>query len=134
MGDVTLIFPLTYMNLSGTVVPSLVKEGDEVIVICDQMDLPAGSLRVKKGGSSAGHNGLKSMLSFLPGNFKRVYIGVGRPEEGVSVPDHVLSRFSDSDRILVDRAEEKAVDCLVSLLEGETFEKIQMEANSFKVD
>lgn len=134
MGDVTLIFPLTYMNLSGTVVPSLVKEGDEVIVICDQMDLPAGSLRVKKGGSSAGHNGLKSMLSFLPGNFKRVYIGVGRPEEGVSVQDHVLSRFSDSDRILVDKTEEKAVSCLVSLLEGETFEKIQMEANSFKVD
>ncbi|MCR5732765.1 MAG: aminoacyl-tRNA hydrolase [Sphaerochaetaceae bacterium] len=134
LGDVCLVFPLTFMNLSGEVVPSLVREGDEVIVICDQMDLPPGSLRIKNGGSSAGHNGLKSMLSHLPNNFKRVYIGVGRPEEGISVPDHVLSRFSDSDRLLVDRAEEEAVECLAAFLNGERFEKVQMKANSFKAE
>ncbi len=133
-GRAVLVFPLTYMNLSGNAVPGLVKEGDEVIVICDQMDLAPGCLRIKNGGSSAGHNGLKSMLSALPGNFKRVYIGVGRPEEGVSVPDHVLSRFSDADRALVDKAQDEAVSCLVSLLKKERFDIVQMRANSFRAE
>lgn len=133
-GKVTLVFPLTYMNLSGNAARGLVKEGDDVIVICDQMDLHPGTLRIKNGGSSAGHNGLKSMLLAVPSNFKRVYIGVGRPEEGVPVPDHVLSHFSDEDRVLVDKAQNEAVECLVALLKGERFEIVQMRANSFRAE
>ena len=120
------------MDASGKVVPITVNEGDEVIVISDQMDLPCGKIRLKKGGSSAGHNGLKSMLSFLPNNFTRMYIGVGRPKEGVSVPDHVLSKFSEEDRALVDKAEEKAASILESLIKGEeSFAILQGQANSW---
>lgn len=133
-GKVTLVFPLTYMNLSGNVARNLVRAEDDVIVICDQMDLRPGSLRMRNGGSSAGHNGLKSMLSAIEGDFKRVYIGVGRPPEGVSVPDHVLSRFSDEDRALVDRAEDEAVSCIAALLRKERFELVQMRANSFRAE
>ena len=130
--EVKLVFPLTYMNESGKVVPKTVNEGDEVIVISDQMDLPCGKIRLKKGGSSAGHNGLKSMLSFLPNNFTRMYIGVGRPKEGVSVPDHVLSKFSEEDRALVDKAEEKAASILENLIKGEeSFAILQGQANSW---
>lgn len=132
---VRLVFPLTYMNNSGRVVPKMVSEGDLVIVICDQMDLPPGKIRLRMGGSSAGHNGLKSMMEYLPDGFIRMYIGVGRPSDGVSVPDHVLSGFSDSDRALVDMAEEKAADILIRFLKGEEKEeRLIQEANSFRAE
>jgi len=103
--EVKLVFPLTYMNNSGEVVKSVVKEGDEVLVICDQMDLEPGRIRLRfKGSSSAGHNGLKSMMAYLPEGFMRLYIGVGHPSEGVSVPDHVLSRFSPDEEKRVKEA------------------------------
>ena len=134
--SVRLVFPLTFMNSSGKVVPKVVSEGDAVIVICDQMDLPPGRIRLRMGGSSsAGHNGLKSMMEYLPDGFARMYIGVGRPQEGVAVPDHVLSPFSGSDRILIDRAEEKAADILIRLLAGEEKqERLIQEANSYRAE
>lgn len=64
-----------------------------------------------------------------------MYIGVGRPQEGVAVPDHVLSPFSESDRILIDRAEEKAADILIRLLAGEEKqERLIQEANSYRAE
>ena len=130
--NIKLVFPLTYMNRSGKVVNRTVKEFDELIVICDQMDLPCGKIRLKRGGSSAGHNGLKSMLEAYPQNFIRMYIGVGRPQEGISVSDHVLSRFSEQDRALIEKAEAKAAEILEKLLCNEqTFAILQGEANSW---
>lgn len=130
-GDVCLVFPLTYMNNSGQVVPELVEEGDEVIVLCDQMDLPPGEIKLKKKGSSAGHNGLKSMMEALPQNFTRLYIGVGHPDEDVTVPDYVLSRPNDIDRALIDKASSAAVSALVEYFKGERFELVQQKINSF---
>lgn len=131
-GPVTLIFPLTYMNESGAIVNGLVKEGDEVIVICDQMDLPPGKLRVRNGGHSAGHNGLKSMMAALPQNFLRWYIGTGHPEPDGDVPDYVLSPFPPNDRLLVEKAEDIAKETLCAYLEGESLVNVQQKANSFK--
>ena len=125
-----LVFPLTYMNSSGEVVPKVVGEGDAVLVICDQMDLPCGRMRLRTKGSSAGHNGLKSMMAHLPEGFWRLYIGVGRPDEGVSVIDHVLTRFSPEDRALVDKAEEKAAEAVLRLYGGERLESVLQWANS----
>ncbi len=130
-GDVCLVFPLTYMNNSGQVVPDLVKEGDEVIVLCDQMDLPPGSLKLKKKGSSAGHNGLKSMMAYIPQNFTRLYIGVGHPNSDMTVPDYVLSAPSAEDRVLIDKASKAAVEALVEYFKGERFELVQQKINSF---
>ena len=128
--DVRLVFPLTYMNSSGEVVPSVTAPGDRVIVICDQMDLPPGKIRIRKGGSSAGHNGLKSMIANIGSDFIRVYIGIGRPEPGVKVPDHVLSRFSAEDRAEVDKAEDKAAEAVLRLYSGEKLESVEQWANS----
>lgn len=128
---VKLVFPLTYMNNSGEAVKGCVKEGDEVLVICDQMDLPPGKIRLRlKGSSSAGHNGLKSMMANLPDGFMRMYIGVGHPSPGVSVPDHVLSSFSEEESILVKEAEKKAVSCIVDLINGMDRNRLLQEANS----
>ena len=105
---VRLVFPLTYMNDSGRVVPRLVSGGDRV------------------------HNGLKSMMQALPDGFERLYIGVGRPGDGVSVVDHVLSRPDEEDRRLIDAAEAEAAEGLRLLIEGEDFQKVVQRLNSFR--
>ena len=97
---VKLVFPLTYMNSSGLAVAKTVSEGDRVLVICDQMDLPCGRIRLRAKGSNAGHNGLKSMMEALPEGFMRLYIGVGRPQEGVSVIDHVLDQLGGKSGVI----------------------------------
>lgn len=130
--NLTLIEPLTYMNNSGEVFKDIVKEGDAVIVVVDQMDLPPGRLRLKRGGGSAGHNGLKSIISNYGEDFIRIYIGVGRPEEGVSVPDHVLSKPNEEDDSLIDKATDRAAEAIISLIEGEEFAKLVQSVNSFK--
>ena len=131
-GKIALVEPLTYMNLSGEVFPELVKDGDEVIVIVDQMDLPPGRIRVRRGGSSAGHNGLKSIIAAYGEDFIRIYIGTGRPEEGVSVADHVLSRFSDDVRPLVDKDIDKAAETAFEIASGEVLNGVIQRANSFQ--
>ena len=130
-GNDILVEPLTYMNASGDIIPSLLKEGDKLVVICDQMDLPPGKLRIRLKGGSAGHNGLKSIIGHWGEDFIHVYIGVGHPEEGVSVPDHVLSRFSPSDASLVDKATDMASEAVLDLLEGKPVNEILQKANSF---
>ena len=128
--SLVLVEPLTYMNASGEIARDCIPADDNVVVIVDQMDLPPGKIRIRKGGSSAGHNGLKSMIVAIGPDFIRVYIGIGRPAEGVPVPEHVLSRFSPSDRLLVDEAEQKAAEAVLKLFEGEDFNHVVQWANS----
>ena len=90
-----LVTPLTYMNNSGKVLPflhPLYEQIEDVIVVCDTLDLPPGMIRIRKGGSSAGHNGLKSLIAYAQSpNFIRIYVGIGRPVPPRTVIDHVLS-------------------------------------------
>ena len=130
-GSDILVEPLTYMNKSGDIIPSLLREGDSLIVICDQMDLPPGKLRIRMKGGSAGHNGLKSVIQYWGEDFIHVYIGIGHPEEGISFPDHVLSRFSPSDSLLVDKATTMAAEAVLDILEGKPINEILQKANSF---
>ncbi len=130
LADLSLVEPLTYMNSSGDVVEENLKEGDTMVVIVDQMDLPPGRIRIRAGGGSAGHNGLKSIIAAHGPDFIRVYIGIGRPEPGTAVVDHVLTRFSPEDRALVDKAEEKAAEAVLRLYGGERLESVLQWANS----
>lgn len=132
-GRDVLVEPLTYMNNSGMAVPYLLKDEDRLIVICDQMDLPPGKIRIRLKGGSAGHNGLKSIIQYWSEDFIHVYIGVGRPEEGVSVPDHVLSRFSPEDELLIQKATDKAAEAVLDILDGKPINEIIQSANSFQV-
>ncbi len=128
--NVKLVFPLTYMNSSGECDPSVVSEGDEVLDIVDQLDLPPGTHRLRRKGSSAGHNGLKSMLSYLPGNFMRLYIGIGRPPEGMATADYVLSKFNEDELPLIEKAEERAAEVIRKYIEGEDLSRLMQEANT----
>ena len=130
-GSLTLVEPLTYMNNSGRIFPRLVKGEDTVIVIVDNMDLPLGRIRIRQGGGDAGHNGLKSIISHIGKDFLRIYIGIGRPAEGVSVIDHVLSDFSQEEMVLLDDATSRAVDAIESLKNGERLLSVIQRANTY---
>ena len=126
--DVLLVQPLTYMNASAKVLKHFSGiEASDIIVICDQLDLPPGMIRIRKGGSSAGHNGLKSLIEHLGnGEFIRIYVGIGRPKEGVSVVDHVLGVIDD-ERIL--DGIRLASQALVELVEGKMLQEVMVAYN-----
>ena len=90
--------PTTFMNLSGQSVQAVKHffkiELEDVIVIHDDIDLPFGAVRFKKGGGHGGHNGLRSLDSHLTKEYIRVRIGVGKPEHKSQVVDYVLHDFS----------------------------------------
>ena len=89
--NVTLLKPTTFMNNSGAALGGLVTA--ELVVVHDELDLPAGDVRVKVGGGAGGHNGLRSIIQHLGNDFVRVRIGIGRPPIGMTVTDYVLGRM-----------------------------------------
>ncbi|MBM2622220.1 aminoacyl-tRNA hydrolase [Actinoplanes sp. LDG1-06] len=108
-----LIKPLTYMNLSGAPVVSLSQffkvPVSNVIAVHDELDVPYGQIRAKRGGGEGGHNGLRSMSKSLASKeYARVRFGIGRPPGRQDAADYVLSDFSGAERkeleFLVDRA------------------------------
>lgn len=118
-----LVKPLTFMNSSGTIIPSLIKQKEKLLVISDQMDLPCGKVRIKKNGGSAGHKGLKSIIEYYGEDFIHLYIGIGRGEN-ISVPDYVLSPFKSDEVPLINDAFIVARDVIKRVLEGEDLNRI----------
>lgn len=110
------------MNESGVAVGTLVRrfargEVGRLVVVHDELDLPPGVVRVKTGGGTAGHNGLRSIESHLHSlDFVRVRIGIGKPRSREQGADHVLSRPGRSERDALAVAVELAADAVESLL------------------
>ena len=122
-GDKAILMkPLSFMNLSGDPVRDMVNffkidPEKELIVISDDIDLEPGQLRIRKQGSAGGHNGLKDIIQKLgTQNFVRIKIGVGAKPQGWDLADHVLSRFPDSERKLVDEAIREAADAVEKII------------------
>ena len=118
---VYLARPQTFMNVSGPPVASFAKrrkvEVDNVIVCHDEIDLAFGALKVKRGGSTAGHNGLKSMQqAFRSPDFLRVRLGVGRPPGRKDAADHVLDTFTKAERDEVELLIEEGADAVETLI------------------
>jgi PTH1 family peptidyl-tRNA hydrolase len=103
---VLLIKPLTFMNLSGQSVGEALRfyklEPSAVTVFYDEIELPAGKVRVKTGGGSAGHNGIRSLDQHIGNSYRRVRIGVGHPGVKEMVHGYVLSDFAKSERDWVE--------------------------------
>lgn len=99
--------PTTFMNLSGKSLQAVKHfykvELDEVIVIHDDIDLPFGAVRFKRGGGHGGHNGLKSIDAHITKEYLRVRVGVGKPEHKSQVSDYVLHAFSDEEAKALDK-------------------------------
>ena len=101
LGDtrVIAIKPTTFMNLSGDAVQAVASfykvPAEMIVVVHDELDIPFGQIRLRTGGSSAGHNGLKSIMQHIGEGFARVRIGIGPKEpEQIDSADFVLARFS----------------------------------------
>ena len=109
---VMLIKPQTYMNSSGECVIKYVKKFkiplENILVISDDIDLPAGSIRFRQKGSAGTHNGLKSVVfSLKTTDFPRLRIGVGKPPEHIELSDFVLSKLSPERKASIDAAYEE---------------------------
>ena len=92
------IKPLTFMNSSGICIKELIEyfkiDVKDIFVFHDDMDIDVGKIKVKFGGSSAGHNGIDSIDKNIGKNYSRIRIGIGRPETNSTGADHVLDNFS----------------------------------------
>ena len=106
-GDYLFLKPLTFMNLSGESVRAVKDfykiDNDDIIVIHDDIDLSVGALKFKKGGSSGGHNGLKSIDKHIGNDYWRIRVGVGRPERKEQVVSYVLSDFKDDELECIEK-------------------------------
>ena len=114
--------PLTFMNVSGRAVRAAMDfyklTVQDVVVIHDELDLPLGRMRAKRGGGSAGHNGLKSLTQELGGpDFVRLRLGIGRPEPGRDVAGYVLEPFRAEEMAVARKVLPAAVDAVLTFFE-----------------
>lgn len=131
--EVWLLEPQTYMNRSGQSVGGLARffkiAPDEILVVHDELDLPPGAVKMKKGGSAAGHNGLKDISAALgTQDYWRLRIGIGHPrtlnlQQGVA--DFVLHRPRREEQDLIDECIEKALRIIPLMVDGKTTEATQ---------
>ena len=111
--------PETYMNLSGDAILSIMNKEkisiEEILIVHDELDLQFGTLKLKKGGSSGGHNGLKSIIENLNGNqnFLRLRVGISRDK---NVADYVLSEFKDEEKLILDEVIETSAQAVIACL------------------
>ena len=122
-GEKVLVMkPITYMNLSGEAVRQAVDfykvAPDHVLVVSDDTALPVGKLRIRKGGSAGGHNGLKNIIQHLgTDQFPRVRVGVGeKPHPDYDMADWVLGKFRGEDKKAIDAAVKRAADAIECIL------------------
>jgi len=118
-----LLNPETYMNRSGEAVRSAVEfyklQTENIMVLQDEMDLPAGRIRIKKGGGSAGHNGIKSIISHLKDKeFIRIRIGIGKPLSKSKAVKHVLSGFNENESEVIKSSILIAADAIEDIIQN----------------
>lgn len=118
--SLALVKPLTFMNESGRVIREVLRETgasvSDVLVVCDTLDLSPGAVRLRAGGSTAGHKGLASIARHLgTEEFMRIRVGIGRPSHKGEVVRYVLSEPSADESRLLSEAIEKAADAVLVL-------------------
>lgn len=122
-GDVWLLKPDTYMNLSGKAVQALANfykiQPEEILVVHDELDIDCGAIRFKLGGGNGGHNGLKDIQAKLgTPQFYRLRLGIGHPGDKHLVVGFVLNKPSAAERELIDRAIAKSLRAMDDVMTG----------------
>ncbi len=122
--DCRLQKPLDFMNCSGPPVAALAGfyrvPRSAILVVHDDLDLPIGTIKLKKGGGHGGHNGLRDLISHLGGNdFLRLRIGIGHPGHSDDVVDYVLKNASREDRGLIDQVIDEAIQVMPQIIAGD---------------
>lgn len=137
--DLRLLIPTTFMNLSGKSVAALAKffqiQPEEILVAHDELDLPPGVAKFKKGGGHGGHNGLRDIISKMGNNkdFYRLRIGIGHPGDKNKVAGFVLGKAPAKEQELIDAAVDEAVRCMDILLK-DGLSKAQNRLHLFKAE
>lgn len=105
--DLLFLKPTTFMNLSGKSVQAVASfykiDLDDILVIHDEIDIPFGAIKLKKGGSSGGHNGLKSIDSLIGKEYNRLRLGVDKPPKKKMVASYVLSNFNNKEQEVLEK-------------------------------
>lgn len=118
---VLLLKPLTYMNLSGESIRAVMDFYDidplDIVVIYDDLDIPVGKMRLRQKGSAGGHNGIKSTIAHLgTQEFNRIRIGVDRPQNGMSVSNYVLGKFTADEQPIIEEVVKRSANACKSWL------------------
>ena len=134
--DVWLLKPATFMNRSGQAVAALARfyklPVEAILVAHDELDLPPGTARLKRGGGHGGHNGLRDIISHLGTNtFLRLRLGIGHPGTSREVVDYVLTKPAVGDRELVEAAIRDCQSVLPKVVAGE-FQRAMNELHASK--
>ncbi|MEH6473275.1 MAG: aminoacyl-tRNA hydrolase [Halopseudomonas sp.] len=135
--ELHLLIPTTFMNLSGQAVQALASyykiPVESILVAHDELDLPPGSIKLKKDGGHGGHNGLRDIIQKLGGAkaFLRLRVGIGHPGNAKLVHNFVLGRAPSSERDLTQSAIDAALDTLPTLLR-DGLSKAMNKLHSFK--
>ncbi len=124
---VVLAKPLTYMNNSGEAVVELINwykidPAEGLVVLCDDVDLPTGEIRVRSNGGAGTHNGMRSIL-YLTGteHFPRIRVGIGKPAPEWDLAAYVLSVFSDEEKEIIRQGLENAADAAEIIIKDGIF-------------
>ena len=126
--------PTTFMNNSGIAVKALLTyfniDREDLLVIYDDLDMEVGKIRFRQKGSAGGHNGIKSIIAHLgTQEFDRIKIGVGRPQQGMTVVNHVLGKFSTDEKIIILNTLDKVDSAVNFYLQESDFEKVMRKFN-----
>ncbi len=115
------IKPLTFMNNSGICIRELIEyfkiDAEDVIVFHDDLDVDFAKIKVKFGGSSAGHNGIESIDKFIGKDYSRVRVGIGKPEKKIEVSDFVLTNFTDEEKVDLEKIIQNIIDSMPILID-----------------
>ncbi|NLP01331.1 MAG: aminoacyl-tRNA hydrolase [Fibrobacter sp.] len=120
---VLVVKPQTFMNRSGVAVEAILRKTkvpfDAVMVIVDDINLPLGAMRARRGGSHGGHNGLKSIIEYIGPDFPRLRIGIGPPPKDRDLKEFVLGEFSaQEEKVLKDVISKAVAASICFLTEG----------------
>jgi len=131
--EVLLLKPSTFMNRSGQAVQALMQfyklTPAELLVAHDELDLPAGEMRLKLGGGHGGHNGLRDIHKPLGDGYRRLRIGIGHPGDKNLVLNYVLGRPSKADEDAIHQGMARAADALPVWL-GQSWDKALQQLHS----
>jgi PTH1 family peptidyl-tRNA hydrolase len=133
--SIIVLKPLTYMNASGQAVLAVARKhmipAENIVVVCDDLYIEKGKIRISSGGSGGGHNGLKSVTELLgTADYKRVRVGIMPAQKPDNQKDYVLSRIEPADAAIFETAISNAAEAVWEIIHGGKFEIVQGKFNA----